>query len=64
MEKDTTDSRKRSQEAYDAARQELAALGASRPLAEIQAVVDAAKPRCRIFIQRGKEQTIYASLWS
>jgi hypothetical protein len=52
-EKDTTDKRTKAQTAYNVATAELASLKPSRPVAEIEAVVEAAKPICRIVVATG-----------
>jgi hypothetical protein len=52
-EKDTTDKRTKAQAAYDAATAELAGLKPSRLVAEMEAVVEAAKPVCRIVVGNG-----------
>ena len=48
QEQDTTGTRKRAQAAYDTAKGEIEGLKASRPVGEIEALVAAAKPVCRI----------------
>lgn len=57
-ETDTTKARKRAGEAYDAARDELAKLQAARPVAEIEALLEAAKPVCRIVVQQGRRDSV------
>jgi hypothetical protein len=52
-EKDTTDKRSKAQTSYDVATAELATLKPSRPVAEMEAVVEAAKPVCRIVVGNG-----------
>jgi hypothetical protein len=52
-EKDTTNKRTKAQASYDAAAAELSALKPSRPVAEMEAVVEAAKPVCRIVVGNG-----------
>ena len=49
--------RARAQAEYDGAKGELAKLQPSRPLAEMQALVDAARPRCRIIVESGRRET-------
>jgi hypothetical protein len=52
-EKATTDQRIKAQSSYDAATAELATLKPSRPVAEMEAVVEAARPVCRIVVGTG-----------
>jgi hypothetical protein len=59
MESATTGARERAQVAYDAAQAEFAKLQPSRPLAEIQGVYDATRPRRRIIVVNGKRETEY-----
>jgi hypothetical protein len=53
-----SDARARAQAAYEGARAELAGLKASRPVAELEAFLAAAKPVCRIVVQLGERQTV------
>jgi hypothetical protein len=53
-----TDARSRAQAAYDGARAELAGLKPSRPVAELEAFLAAAKPVCRIVVLVGERQTV------
>jgi hypothetical protein len=54
METAHASDRARAQAEYDGAKAELAKLQPSRPLAEMQALVDAARPRCRIIVEHGR----------
>jgi hypothetical protein len=53
-----SDARSRAQAAYEAARTELAGLKLSRSVAELEALLAAAKPVCRIVVQLGERQTV------
>ena len=55
----TMGARERAQAAYDAAKAELATLEPSRPLAEVQGVYDATRPRRRIIVVNGRRDTEY-----
>lgn len=57
LETASSGARARAQAAYDAAQADLATLAPSRPLPEIQALVDTAKPRCRIVVENGRRDT-------
>ena len=50
---DVTDKRSKAQASYDDATAELATLKPSRPVAEMEALVEAAKPQCRIVVSNG-----------
>lgn len=52
------DARKKAQEAYDAARAELDALKPARPVAELEALIAAARPVCRIVVAVGRRETV------
>ena len=54
----TTDARQRAQDAYEAAKAELAGLRTARPVAELEALVASAHPRCRIVVQLGRRDTV------
>ncbi len=56
----TAEARKRAQAAYDAARAELEGLKPSRPLAELEALITAARPVCRIVVTLGRRDTLCA----
>ena len=46
--------------AYKAAQDELASLKASRPVAELEALVAGARPMCRVVVTAGSRQTLCA----
>ncbi len=52
------DARKRHQDAYNKAQQELAAVKPSRPLSEMEALVDAARCRRRVIVTSAGRETI------
>ncbi|KAB2919960.1 MAG: winged helix-turn-helix domain-containing protein [Hyphomicrobiaceae bacterium] len=54
----TTGARQKSQAAYDAAQAELGTLKPSRSVAELEALVEAAKPQCRILVLTGSRTTV------
>jgi hypothetical protein len=54
------DARKRAQAAYAAATAELEALKPSRPQGELEALLAAARPVCRVVVQLGKRETLCA----
>jgi hypothetical protein len=56
----TAQAHKRAQAAYDAATAELGGLKPSRPIAELKALLAAAKPQCRVVVQLGSRQTVCA----
>ena len=51
----TTGARQKNQAAYDAAQAELGTLKPSRSVAELEALVEAAKPQCRIIVLHGRQ---------
>lgn len=53
-----TSERSRAQAAYDDAKADLAKLASSRPTAEVEALVAAARPVCRIHVATGSRQTV------
>ncbi len=57
LESAAVSDRARAQADYDATKGELAKLQPSRPLAEMQALVDAARPRCRVIVENGRRET-------
>ena len=59
-EKTISDTRKRTQSAYDAATSELAGMEATRPVAELEALVAGARPVCRVVVTTGSRQTVCA----
>jgi biotin operon repressor len=56
----TDDKRAKAQAAYNAAKSELDALKASRPVAELEPLVEAARPVCRIVVTNRKRETVCA----
>jgi uncharacterized membrane protein len=52
------DVRAREQTAYEGARAELEALKPSRPIGELEALIDAARPQCRIIVTTGSRSTV------
>jgi hypothetical protein len=56
----TTDARQKAQASYNAAKAELDTLKASRPVAELEPLVEAARPVCRVIAVSGKRETICA----
>ena len=59
-ETDTTDTRQKAQASYNTAKAELDALKASRPVAELEPLVEAARPVCRIVVTTGSRETVCA----
>jgi hypothetical protein len=57
LETATAGARKRAQAAHDAATAELGGLKPSRPVAELEALLVAAKPQCRVIVQLGSRRT-------
>jgi hypothetical protein len=53
VEHASTDARTKAQAAYDDAKRELDGLKPSRPVAELEAFVEGAKPQCRIVVATG-----------
>jgi hypothetical protein len=60
IETETTAGRNRAQAAYNAAQAELAKLPSTRPLGEIEALLAAAKPQCRVVVAHGYRDTVCA----
>jgi hypothetical protein len=58
METAISDARARAQTAYEGARNELSGLKPSRSVAELETLLAAAKPVCRIVVQLGERQTV------
>jgi hypothetical protein len=48
----------RAKEAHQRAKQELASLKPSRSVGELTALVDSARPRCRVYVSSGRRQTV------
>ena len=60
IETETAGARKRAQAAYDAAQAELAKIAATRSIGEVEALLAAAKPQCRIVVANGFRDTVCA----
>jgi hypothetical protein len=58
VETASTETRKRLRASYDAARAELDVLKPTRPVAELEALVAAARPTCRIVVTHGRRDTV------
>ena len=54
----STAARQRAQRAYDAALADLAKLAPSRPAAEVEALLSAARPQCRVDVSNGRRDTV------
>jgi hypothetical protein len=60
VETATIDARTKAQTAYDGTKVELDALKPSRPVAELEALIGATKPQCRIVVTTGTRTTVCA----
>ena len=60
VETDTTDTRQKAQASYNTAKAELDTLKTSRPVAELEPLVEAARPVCRIVVTTGSRETVCA----
>ena len=60
VEADTTDARQKAQASYNIAKAELDTLKASRPVAELEPLVETARPVCRIVVTIGSRETVCA----
>jgi hypothetical protein len=58
LETATADARKRAQAAYDSSQSELAKISAARPVGEVEALLAAAKPQCRVVVAHGFRDTV------
>jgi hypothetical protein len=59
-QKDISDKRAKAQASYDGATTELTALKPSRPVAEVEALVESARPQCRIVVTLNRRDTVCA----
>lgn len=59
-ETDTSDVRQKAQASYNAAKAELDTLKSARPVAELEPLVEAARPVCRIVVTTGSRDTVCA----
>jgi hypothetical protein len=59
-QKDISDKRTKAQASYDAATAELTALKPSRAVAEMEALVESARPQCRIVVTLNRRDTVCA----
>jgi hypothetical protein len=59
-EKDTTDKRAKAKASYDGAKAELDGLKPARSVAELEPIVEAARPQCRVIASGNKRDTVCA----
>jgi hypothetical protein len=57
-QQDKSDNRAKVQAAYDAANNELTGIKPARPIAELEALLAAARPQCRIVVTLNRRDTV------